>query len=90
MRGSEFQTRILIKGGLKVFKVIVILGRHVVGVGVPDGVVFGVDIEALGVSGVADGGDDGARVVAVIDAIPINTVEKGVALHLGCATANVA
>lgn len=75
---------------LKILKVLVVLLRHLARVLVVIPVVFGVRVEALGVSGIPDGRDDGARVPAVDDVGPVDVAEKGVRLDAAGAAADVA
>ena len=74
----------------KVFKVLVILLGHLVRVRGALAVVLGVAVEALGIAGVAHGGDDGPPAAAVVDVIPIGVAEEGVLLDALGAAADVA
>jgi hypothetical protein len=53
-------------------------------------VLLGPDVEALGVAGEADGGDDGARAALVVDGVPVDGGEEGVLLDAGGAARDVA
>ena len=88
MRTSRTSARVT--SLLKVGKVLVVLCSHIRGVGIALSIVLGVDVEALGVARVADGGHDGSGVAAVVDIVPIDALEEGVLLDAAGAAADVA
>ena len=57
---------------------------------IPHSVLLRVDIKALGVARVADGGDDGPAVALLVDGVPVDARKKGVGFHLGGAALDVA
>src|SRR3569833_2700992 len=75
--------------GLEVFEVLVVLLRHLGRVRVLADVVLGVYIEALGVARETDRRDDGSAGAAVVDVIPVHSLEERVLPDLGRAATNV-
>lgn len=50
----------------------------------------GIRIEALGIADIADWGDNGASIFAVVDVVPSDAVEEGVGFDAGGAARDVA
>lgn len=53
------------------------------------GVLLGVNVEALGIAGVPNRGDDGASVALLVDGVPVDAGKEGVRLDLGGAARDV-
>jgi hypothetical protein len=74
----------------KIFKVAVVLVRHLDGVRGASGVILRVYVEALVVAGVADGWDDGPAVPAAEHVVPVDAAEEGMRLDAAGSAADVA
>lgn len=75
---------------LKVLEVMIILLGHASCIVVPTTIVFGIEVEALGIAGPAYGGNDRPPVSSVIYILPVDALEEWVVFHTLCPAANVA
>lgn len=71
-------------------EVLVVPICHLQRVMVPPPIVLGVDIEAGGIARIPYWRQNGAFSAAVVDIVPVDAVEKGVCLHAGSSSADVA
>lgn len=73
----------------KVLEVMIILFPQLFRVLPVPYVLFGIDIEALGVARKSNRWDDGTSVFPVVDSVPVDALEEGMRFDTRCATLNV-
>jgi hypothetical protein len=75
---------------LKVDEERVVSLGHLLAVGLPSPIVFGIDVETLGVAGISNRREDGSLDTAIQQIIPVGFVEEGMFPDARGTTANVA